>query len=253
MKYLITIIVTGLCFIYSHGTIAQVIVNIEQKRIVTDTLGWAGSANLGFQLNKNTERQLALSSSAHLQYKSAKSLYLLLGNVSFVEAGDEQYVNAGFAHFRHNRKFGKVVRSEAFAQYQYNTILQVDQRILLGAGPRLKLLSSEKFTLYQGTLYMYEHEEIITPQATHDNHRLSVYVSSSWQPTKSTSLSSTWYFQPLLSDWKDHRTSGRISLSVSMTEKLDFTTSFNYLRDSRPPAGVPKEVYSMSNGLSYKF
>lgn len=232
---------------------AQVIVNIERKRIITDTVGWAGSADLGFQLSKNVEKQFALSSSAHLQYKTDKSLYLLLGNISLVEAGGERFVNAGFAHFRYNRKIGKTLRWEAFTQYQYNTVLQVDQRILVGMGPRFKLLSNDKFKLYIGTLGMYEHEEILSPEATHDDYRLSTYVSSNWQPTSSVSMSSTWYYQPLFNDFSDHRFAGIIKLGFSITEKLEFTTSFNYLKDSNPPLEVPSEVYSMANGLSYSF
>ena len=232
---------------------AQSIVNIEKRRIVTDTIGWAGSANLSFRFNKNVDKQFALSTTSHLQYKSQKTLYLLLGNVSLVEAGGKRFVNAGFIHFRINRKLGKVIRWEAFSQYQYNSILQVDQRTLIGTGPRLKLFHSDKFRLYQGTLYMFEHEEIISPEFTHDDHRISAYFSSVWEPSKTVQLTATWYYQPLIEQFADHRLSGNMKLGFSITEKLQFTTSFNYLRDSRPPTDVPKEVYSMSNGLSYSF
>ncbi len=78
---------------HSPDADSQAIVNIEQKRIVTDTIGWAGSADLSFRLAKNVETVYSLSTSAHIQFKTAKSLFLFIGNVSVVEAGDETFVN----------------------------------------------------------------------------------------------------------------------------------------------------------------
>ena len=232
---------------------AQAVVNIEQKRIVTDSLGWAGSANISFQYNKDVQEQFALSTKAHIQFKTAKCLYLLLGNLAVLEAGNKDFINSGFLHFRYNRKIGKILRWEAFAQLQYNKLLQVNQRALVGTGPRLKLISNDKFSLYQATLYMFEHEEVITPAETHDDHRMSAYVSSSWHPTDNMSLSTTFYFQPKFEDFSDHRVSNQTKISLGITKRLKFTTTFTYLKDSNPPLDVPSEVYAMSNGLQYSF
>ena len=235
------------------GLKAQSVVNIESKRIVTDTIGWAGGADLGFRLNKNTKKQFALSASSHLQYKNQKELYLFLANTSLVEAGKEKFVNSGFAHLRYNRKFGPVLRWEAFAQIQYNKVLSVNQRTLLGTGPRLKLLSGEKLRLYQGTLYMFEYEEVLNPGMIHRDQRISAYLSYTWTPNDNFSFSGTWYFQPKIDDFADHRLAGQLYLSFKISSNLSFTTSFNYLLDSRPPLDVPKEVYAMNNGLSFRF
>jgi hypothetical protein len=231
----------------------QSIVNIESKRIVTDTIGWAGSAQVAFRLSKNIKTEFTLSNSAHLQYKNQKELYLFLANASLVEAGKEKFVNSGFAHLRYNRKFGPVLRWEAFAQIQYNKVLSVNQRGLLGTGPRFKLLSTEKLHLYQGTLYMFEYEEDINPDIIYRDQRISAYLSYTWLPTENFSFSGTWYFQPKIDDLGDHRVAGQVNLDFQITDRLSFTTSFNYLKDSEPPAEVPKEVYSMRNGLSFSF
>ncbi len=232
---------------------AQAVVNIEQKRIVTDTVGWAGSMNISYLLNKDVDEQYSASGSMHVQYKTSKSLYLLLANLSLLEAASKNFINSGFAHLRYNRKFGKILRWEAFSQLQFNKILQVNQRVLVGTGPRLKLLSTKKVKLYQGTLYMYEYEEIISPREFNNDHRLSTYLSGSWSPSDRATISSTWYFQPLLSDFNDNRLSGQMNLELGITKKLKFTTSFNYLHDTRPPTDIPKVAYRMRNGLTFKF
>lgn len=237
-----------------YGTIgAQSIVNIEEKRIVTDTVGWAGTMGLQFSLNKDVERNFAFAGNSHVQYKTKRNLYLLLANVSLLEAGNNEFVNAGVIHARFNRKFGKILRWELFSQWQYNRILQVDSRYLVGLGPRLKLLSNKEVSLYQGTLYMYEMEEVIQPAAKHFDHRLSAYISGSWRPNKQFSLSGTYYFQPLLEDFSDNRSSGQLKLEIGITDKLNFTTTFNYLHDTNPPADIPNEAYRLRNGLKYKF
>ncbi len=255
MKISITslILMFLLRFFIVHPIYGQSVVNIEQKRIVTDTIGWAGSVNLNFQFNKDVDEQYALSTSSHVQYKTERSLYLVLGNLRFLEAGEKRFINSGFAHFRFNRKFGEVLRWEAFAQTQFNKILQVNQRFLIGTGPRLKLFSNEKFILYQGTLYMYEYEEVIAPATIHNDHRLSAYLSGSWKPSDKASISGTWYFQPLIEDFTDNRISGQLKLKLSISTKLKFTTSFNYLHDTRPPQDIPNEAYRLTNGLEFQF
>ena len=48
---------------------AQVI-NIEDKRIKTDTVGWSGSGELSLYANKNNDMVLSLQTDLHLQYKT---------------------------------------------------------------------------------------------------------------------------------------------------------------------------------------
>jgi hypothetical protein len=246
-------VLTFASLLSTYDSDAQAVVNIEQKRIVTDTIGWAGSANISFQFNKDVQEQFALSNRAHVQYKTEKSLYLLLANLALLEAGDNDFINSGFVHFRYNRKVGEILRWEVFTQLQYNKLLEVNQRVLIGTGPRLKIFSDDKLSLYQATLYMFEYEEIIAPREFHNDHRISTYVSASWNPTDNTSLSSTIYFQPLIEDFSDHRLSNQTRLSFGITKKIKFTTTFTYLRDSNPPLDVPSEAYSMRNGLEFKF
>jgi len=254
MKYALYSCLTCLWVIATIGQLrAQAIVNIEQKRIVTDTVGWAGAINLNFSLNKDVDEQYSLVWNAHVQYKSEKSLYLFLTNLSVLEAGKERFVNSGFAHGRYNRKLGEVLRWEVFSQIQFNKVLKVNQRILGGTGPRLKVFGNKKFALYQGTLYMFEYEEVIEPREFNHDHRLSAYVSGNWKPSKQVQLTGTWYFQPLLSDFADNRLSGRVKLDLGITAKLKFTTTFSYLHDTRPPIDIPRVAYRLSNGLSYKF
>ena len=65
-------------FCVANMSLAQV-VNIEAKRLKTDTIGWKGSADLGFSMGKQKETFFMMSANAHVQYKSKKHLYLRFG------------------------------------------------------------------------------------------------------------------------------------------------------------------------------
>lgn len=111
---------------------AQVI-NIEDKRIKTDTVGWSGSGELSLYANKNNDMVLSLQTDLHLQYKTKKSLWLLLTDIATVQVNNEQhFVNSGFQHFRYNYKIRDRFVWEAFAQGQYNEPLAIDYRLLAG-------------------------------------------------------------------------------------------------------------------------
>ena len=56
------------------------IVNVESRRIQTDTTGWAGSFGGNVNLSKNVDRVFSASAFAHLQYKNSKNLILFLGD-----------------------------------------------------------------------------------------------------------------------------------------------------------------------------
>ena len=71
-------------------------------------------------------------------------------------------VNARFQHLRYNYTFkdSSFFTIETFAQYQYNVIKLLKNRLLYGLGPRFRLLNGEKAHLYIGTLGMFEFERL---------------------------------------------------------------------------------------------
>lgn len=238
-----------------QATIVGQIVNIEKRRIQTDSAGWFGSARISFAGSKNTKETLAFSTGTLIEYKSksTKDLWLLISDLSLVTGNQEKFTNAGFGHLRYNRKMGDAIRWEAFTQIQYNSLVKVDQRFLLGTGPRFKLTQLDKAKFYLGIAYMYEREDLIEPIVVQQNHRMSSYFSFTLLPEEEVTFVSTTYIQPLLSDAKDYRLSNETSLDLGITKKLILSMAFRYGYDSRPPEGVPKSTYSFSNTLEVEF
>jgi hypothetical protein len=248
MRYLVPVI-----FLFISVTSYSQVVNIESKRMRSDSLGWLGSAEANFQFLKNAEIIFDLGGKLHFQYKGKKSLWLFLNEYRLIKGGSTKFVNSGFAHVRYNHKVTKdFLRWEAFVQAQFNGALDVGLRGLTGTGPRIKLYDSDVFRCYAASLYMYEYQESVDKSIIERNHRSSSYVSVTFDAGK-FELSNTTYYQPNLRNFKDYRIHSQWDLVFNLTEDLDFKNGFTYRFDSAPFPGVPRETYFLYNGLLFQF
>lgn len=230
------------------------IVNIERARMQSDTTGWMGNAGASVSLTQNTKKVFASDLDVHLQYKSAKSLYLVLGNYGFLKGAGEKLIDDAFFHLRYNYKLNSVIRWEVFTQLQKNNITGIKSRYLLGMGPRFKILSKSLIKLYAATLLMYEKEkETNLAIPVHNDLRSSSYISFTLSPNKQVEIISTTFFQPRFSNWKDYRILNQASLRVKAGKKTGIRINWNYLNDSYPVPGVPSVNYSLSTGFDYEF
>jgi len=230
------------------------IVNIESSRIQSDTTGWAGSGGASFSLAQNTQQITAASVEAHLQYKTQKDLWLILGDYGFLKGGTEKFLANSFAHVRYNRKLNKWLRWEAFTQVQSNHITQIRSRYLSGTGPRFKIMSHKKLRVYAASLMMYEHEtERTKPAVKHNNLRSSSYLSFTFLPTENIELISTTFFQPLFNSLSDHRWFNQSVLRVKANTHFALYIKWNYLYDRKPAGSAPKTTYQLISGFSLEF
>lgn len=229
------------------------IVNMESQRYQTDTTGWAGTAGGDFSLSNYGQKVYAANANAHLQYKSKRSLYLLLGGYGFLQGDNRSFVDFGFLHFRYNYKLTGIVRLEAFTQLQNNVVTKLKYRYLAGAGPRFKLLGTGKLRIYAGSLLMHEIEkETDRPRETYD-WRSSSYLSITYVPNKQTEITTTTYYQPMLFDIGDYRLLNQSSIKVSATKKIALALRWNYQYDASPAFEVTKETYNFSTGIEISF
>lgn len=231
---------------------AQVI-NIEGKRFMNDTNGWVGNVDFNFNVFNNTQQVLQFSNTVRVQYQKNKSRFILLNDLNFIKAGNTDFANAGYQHFRYNYKVSKWITMEAFTQTQYNPVLKLDFRYLLGAGPRLKLLKKEHAKIYVAALYMYEYDDIVADPINLQEHRMSSYVTCTFSILKNLEFTSTTFYQPNIENTLDYRIANDSGLEIHINKHLNFKSSFNMLYDTYQPIGIPDLVYSFRNGLSIKF
>jgi len=252
MLRLIFKIVIALAIVISIPANAQVI-NIENKRFMNDTNGWIGNADFNFNVFNNTQQVLQFSNTMRIQYQKNRSRFILLNDLNFIKAGNTDFANAGYQHFRYNYKVNKWITMEAFTQTQYNPVLKLDFRYLLGAGPRLKLLKKVHAKIYVAALYMYEYDDIVADPIVLHEHRISSYLTCTFSVLKNVELTSTTFYQPNIQNTSDYRIANDSGLEIHINKHLNFKSSFNMLYDTYQPLGVPDLVYSFRNGLSVKF
>jgi hypothetical protein len=224
------------------------IVNIEQARIRTDTIGWTGHTDLNFQTIKYEEVLYNVGLKGSAQWKNEKKLWLLLGDVSYAASTNEVFNNSGLIHLRYNRKLNSKVKWEAFSQLQYNQLLALNYRLLNGTGFRFSIVNKESTRLYTGTLLMQELENIRGLYKNTSDFRLSNYVSMNLNK-KQWAYSSTVYFQPRLDFWKDYRVSGQHTVSTSLGHHMRLKFELSHFYDSNPPLNVPKSTVMTNVGL----
>lgn len=244
---------TGLLIFFACIQLHSQVVNIESRRMRTDTTGWTGSAEGSFQLSKAVDEIYDFGALLHMQYKGKNDLWLFLNEARIIKGAGTQFINAGFAHIRYNRKVTKeLLRWEVFAQYQYNKALEVGQRVLAGTGPRIKIIEADIFRAYAAALYMYEYQESVDKFIIERNHRTSNYLSMTLEFER-FEIKNTTYYQPNMRDMQDYRILSQSDLLIKLTDNLKFKTGFNYRYDTRTFPGVPKTTYYLSNGILFEF
>ena len=242
-----------LFFYFAQSSSAQ-IVNIESARMQSDTTGWMGNANAGFAITQSVDHVLEVGLGAHLQYKTEKSLWLILGSYDFLKGGDQKYADNSLIHLRYNHKLNTWLRWEIFGQAQNNLITQMRARILLGTGPRFKILSNKIIRLYAASLIMYEREkENTAPFIKHNDLRSSSYFSFTITPVSTVEIISTTYYQPLFNKISDYRVMNQATLKVKAGKHFSLSVRWNYLHDRFPAGTAPRTIYTFGSGLDFEF
>jgi hypothetical protein len=220
----------------------------------SDTIGWKGRAGTVFSFTSNKQDITQFSIDAHLQLKTAKDLWLIIGDYGFLKGGGEKFVQNSFGHLRYNRKLNSFLRWEVFLQAQNNFITQIEARYLAGTGPRFKLSDTKRLRLYAACLFMYEHEkELTTPKIIHNDIRNSSYISFTIIPDEHMEIISTTFFQPRLAQMSDFRVLNQALLKIKTGKRFGVSVIWNYLFDRYPAGDAPRTTYNFAMGLDCEF
>ena len=229
------------------------VVNIESKRIVTDTTGWSGGLGLNSSFIQNKKSLFSFGSKAHVQWKSTrKNLFLLVGEYGLTKGNTNVFQDYGFGHFRFTRKLNDRFAVETFAQAQYNKVNSLNFRGLLGIGPRYEVVSNSTLKVFLATLFMLE-RDVAVDGTFFEGGRWSTYVSFTYTPNAFFQVVNTTYYQPSAYEFLDYRVSGEAKLLWKIRNNLKFVTSYYYSYDEYPPEGAPKRNIRLNNGIKFSF
>lgn len=230
------------------------IVNVEKKRSTESGF----NANFKFSLNvSNTGNMLTqIANTTDVQYHNRKSSFIFLNDLSLLRYDGGDLINDGFQHLRYNYTVQDTgfLTLELFTQHQYNEQKILKRRILVGGGPRFRLIKTPKLLLYFAPLIMYEHEQRSDEAKTRtDFIRGDAYTNVSFKISKELSLNHISYYQPKLDEFKNYRYSGETGLKINITKYLAFSSSFAMDYDAMPPADIPNLFFYFKNQIHLKF
>ncbi|MGC1516225.1 MAG: DUF481 domain-containing protein [Maribacter sp.] len=249
---------TFICLIFAQfvyqNAIAQ-LVNIESKRMQKDSVRFALKSDVLLNYTDNNGDyifQIGSNISTQLKSKDLKKIYFFIGNYNLIRSKAQDFQNSWFFHLRYNQKLSDLFRLEAFIQNQNNALLTINSRNLIGAGIRLKVVSTENTKAYFGNSYMYEIERIdLTDQQLY-NHRNNSYLSvnQSFKKTK-LDLTGTLYFQPLYREIGNHRILCQLKSELPITEVISLSALYNYFYSSFSPTLDSDRSSNISFGLTF--
>jgi hypothetical protein len=166
---------------------------------------------------------------------------------------DSKVLNDGVQYLRYSYHFKDFLDLEAFGQGQYNEIIKIRGRYLMGIGPRLHIFDSEKDSvkLHLSAHYMREYEEETTGK-TNRHHRLNSVLAFGWPINEKINLNLIAYYQPDVENFKDFRFSSEASIQIKILKRLTFKYSMAWFYDENPPEGINRVFYNIRNSLLFE-
>ncbi len=241
------------------------ILNVENVRKSADTekdlLG-----QLDFRFSMNNRNSTPDSSSIFTQFgvKSNVALlkdvtaYILIGDLVYNALGGNAFISTGYVHYRNHFFYKNSFSMEQFNQWQYDAGRGLNNRLLTGVGGRYEFLDSGTFRLAAGSGIMLEHEAWQAESRVVEKTlpKSSNYISLSANLNEVLNVSFTNYYQVGFDGEDDlwrQRFSTDLSIALKFTEKLSFTTTFTSTYDDAPIIPIKKFLFSIDNGLRWKF
>ena len=136
------------------------ILNVDREN-GTDTIPkkFKASVIASFASDKQKNNFLELSNTTELDYFLKNNyFFILLNQTDLAFNGNKSIENNGFIQIRFRDKDTRVVALDAFTQFQWNGILGMENRSLLGANCRINCLEKKKSDFYLSIGAFYELE-----------------------------------------------------------------------------------------------
>lgn len=251
MKFLISMI-----FIASTYLSFGQMVNIESKRMQTDSVRYAGRNDLNFSYNDNNGDYVitsSVSSANQFKSKNLKNIFLIIGNYNSIITEDQDFQNSWLVHGRFNHKFNSVIRSEIFSQYGGNRVLDVNERIVAGGGARFKLISKDFINLYIGESILWDHESNFNSDTSFFNWRNNFYISSSLNLLDNKiEFINTTYWQANYADLDDFNILEQLKLDFTLSKQISTFILLDYFYDSKTPLNRKQYYFRTKFGIGLK-
>ena len=234
------------------------IVNVQSILATEAGDGLSGSFTGSMDWRTGNTELLLLSAAPVARFRAGDHLLVGVVRGEFGTSGDNRIIATTFEHLRYRYTISERLLGEVFAQHTYDQFKRLRLRALVGAGPKVDLVSRDDLRLSLGVAYMFEYQELRDDGAvdagdTEVAHRASSYLTGSYELDDRVQLVATVYAQPRLTDPGDVRFLQESQVVVQLTTTLSLKTSFIMAYDSTPPAEIKQLDTALKTAISYEF
>jgi putative salt-induced outer membrane protein YdiY len=264
MRIATTVVRAAAITVISLAALAEAqagIVNVQSSLATEAREGLSGSIEGSLDWRTGNLSQLSIALAPVARYRSGDHLFVALGSAELYQTQGIAFDRRLFEHLRYRYTINCWLTGEAFAQHEFNERRRLQLRALTGAGPRFQLADTRRFRVGLGVAYMIEYEELDGPADepvtdagdTVLNHRISSYLTGSYEIDKNLLLVGTFYGQPRITDVADIRLLLETQVVVKVTDRLSFKSSFSMYYDREPPDTVEPLDTRLQSAVSYSF
>lgn len=234
-------------------------VNTEKLRNFEADKGLHHTTGFGFGLLAGNSDQYRVAVNYRLDWLSTNYYSFVIVNYERGESGGSLFSDKAFVHTRVTRNITDAWIAEIFVQKEFNKLISLNDRRLLGSGLRYEIRKidtaaiSQRFVCGLGAGLMYEREHTRAPHDIQTLVRSTNYMSLAWKLDDRVSFFSTAYFQIAYKHASDFRVLNESAFAFSVMKNLSFLASFNLRYDHEPPPSVKKYDLALTNGLNIRF
>lgn len=239
-----SMVVIALAGVTGAGRASAGIVNMQSILATEAEEGLSGSISGSVDWRTGNTSRLWYRIAPVARYRAGDHLFI--GTISgdyFRDTGDLRF----FEHVRYRYHVTDRLLGEAFVQHERNDKRLLGLRALAGVGPKYQVVDGDKLQVGVGVAYLLEYERLQEPgdpvrvllappeESPSLNHRISSYLTGSFEVDERVQLVQTLYAQPRITRLSDYRLLSESGLVFKLTRHLSFKTTFTLAYDSEPP------------------
>lgn len=243
------------------------ILNVDRNQ-GSDSTGKRFFAVIGISASADKQKKelVDVSNAIDLTYMLPRKLVSVFkASTDFTTNGSDIIQNSGFFHFRIRDDDYRKLYPEVFSQYQWNGVLGMEKRILLGSNMRWKAIDKDANKMFMGLGLMFESERWnyngvpsianpdSFPEVSAEKYRLNHYVKWSWRISEKTDFVLANFTQMPTGYLLKPRIATNATINFSMFKWLGLALSYDSIYDTDPPVPISRHYYSLKGQLNLVF
>ncbi len=219
--------------------------------------GLSGAISASADWRRGNVTYLFLSTTPLARYRSGNHLFIGMMRGDHKTSGDATIISNTLEHLRYRYRISNELLGEVFVQHSFDDVKRLNLRALVGAGPKVTLVTGKSYALDLGVSYMLEYERLqkgafSDSGATDLAHRNSTYLTGYYQADDHFQITESVYLQPRLTGASDVRLLSESQITFKITRRLSYTTSFTIAYDSRPPDTIKKLDTALISSITFQ-